>query len=244
MQCDGQAVIGVRHLYVSSKALDETWPLEVAVPVRAVVFDVGETITSDATFWGLWADWVKVPRHTLSGLVGAVTALGMDNAEALRLVKPSFDLVEEGAKREASGCGEQISESDLYPDTRPAFQALREQGLWVGIAGNQTERAGELLAALGLPADAIATSGAWGVAKPDLKFFAQVATWAPAQPGEIVYVGDHRDNDIIPAKQYGMRTAHIRRGTLGYLHADDPALKAAADWQIDSLLELPSLVGH
>jgi HAD superfamily hydrolase (TIGR01549 family) len=218
--------------------------VEDAVPVRAVVFDVGETIMSDTTFWGQWADWIQVPRHTLSGLVGAVTALGMDNAEALKLVKPGFNLIEERAKREATGHGEQITEADLYPDTRPALQALREQGLWVGIAGNQTVRAGELLAALDLPADAIATSGEWGVAKPDEKFFARVASWAPAQPGEIVYVGDHRDNDIIPAKQYGLRTAHIRRGTLGFLQADDPALKGAADWRINTLLELSTLLTH
>jgi HAD superfamily hydrolase (TIGR01549 family) len=212
------------------------------VPVRAVVFDVGETIMSDTTFWGLWADWVQIPRHTLSGLVGAVTALGMDNVEALKLVRPGFDLAEERAKREASGHGEQITEADLYPDTRPALRALREHGLWVGIAGNQTARAGELLTALDLPVDAVATSGAWGVAKPNPEFFAKVAEWAPAAPDEIVYVGDHRDNDIIPAKQFGLCTAHIRRGTLGYLQAGDPALKAAADWQIDSLLELCDLV--
>jgi HAD superfamily hydrolase (TIGR01549 family) len=214
------------------------------VPARAVVFDVGETIMSDTTFWGQWADWVQVPRHTLSGLVGAVTALGLNNVEALKLVKPGFDLTEERAKREAGGQGEQITEADLYPDARPALQALRERGLWVGIAGNQTERAGELLTALDLPADAIATSGAWGLAKPDLKFFAKVAEWAPAEPDEIVYVGDHRDNDIIPAKQFGLRTAHVRRGTLGYLQAADPALTAAADWQVNSLLELCDLVAH
>jgi hypothetical protein len=34
------------------------------VVVRAVVLDIGETIVSDARFWGLWADWVDVPRHT------------------------------------------------------------------------------------------------------------------------------------------------------------------------------------
>ena len=214
------------------------------MPVRAVVFDVGETIMSDTTFWGLWADWINVPRHTLSGLVGAVTALGMNNVEALKLVRPGFDLAEERTKREASGHGEQIAETDLYPDARPALQALRERGLWVGIAGNQTERAGELLAALDLPVDAIATSGAWGVAKPDRAFFSKVAEWAPAKPDEIVYVGDHRDNDIVPAKEYGLRTAHVRRGTLGYLQANDPVLKDAADWQIDSLLELCNLVAR
>jgi HAD superfamily hydrolase (TIGR01549 family) len=208
------------------------------------VLDVGETITSDTTFWGLWADWVGIPRHTLSALVGAVTALGKDNVEALKLVKPGFDLAEERAEREAAGLGEQLTEADLYPDVRPALQALREQGLWVGIAGNQTERAGELLTELRLPVDAIATSGQWGIAKPDQAFFARVAAWAPAGPGEIVYVGDHRDNDIIAAADFGLRTAHIRRGPHGYLQADEPALKAAANWRVNSLLELPYVLSR
>lgn len=216
--------------------------VEVAVPVKAVVFDVGETILSDATFWGRWADWLGVPRHTLSGLVGSVTALGLNNVEALKLIKPGLDLVEERSKREAAGQGEAITEDDLYPDARPALAALQALGLWVGIAGNQTERAGELLRALGLPVDDLATSGQWGVAKPDASFFERLAQWAPGTPGEIVYVGDHRDNDIVPAKKYGLRTAHVRRGALGYLQANDEKLKAAADWRIDSLLELPRLL--
>ena len=31
--------------------------------------------------------------------------------------------------------------------------ALREMGVWVGVAGNQTSRAGEILRKLDLPAD-------------------------------------------------------------------------------------------
>jgi len=49
----------------------------------------------DSTFWGSWAGWIGVPRHTLAALVGAVTALGHHNAEALRLIRPGFDLVAE-----------------------------------------------------------------------------------------------------------------------------------------------------
>ncbi len=56
----------------------------------------------------------------------------------------------------------------MYPDVRPALARLRADGLWVGIAGNQTTRAGGLLRSLELPADMIATSDDWGVAKPDL----------------------------------------------------------------------------
>lgn len=210
--------------------------------IRSVVFDVGETLMDDTTFWGSWADWLGVPRHTLATLVGAVTALGHDNTEALRLIRPGFDLTAERQAREDAGKGESISESDLYPDARAGLAELRARGLWVGIAGNQTVRAAELLACLDLPVDAIATSGQWGVAKPDPGFFARVIDWAPGDPDEIVYVGDHRDNDIIAAKASGLRTAHLRRGPWGYLHAGDLALKAHADWQVDSITDLPRLM--
>jgi len=78
--------------------------------------------------------------------------------------------------------------------------------------GNQTARAAELLRALALPVDAMATSGEWGVAKPDPGFFARVLAWAPGEPEEIVYVGDHRDQDVVPAKTAGLRTVLIRQG--------------------------------
>ncbi|MFD5131666.1 MvdC/MvdD family ATP grasp protein [Streptomyces olindensis] len=55
---------------------------------ETIVFDVGETITRDDRYWASWADWLDVPRHTLSALVGAVVAQGRDNADALRLVRP------------------------------------------------------------------------------------------------------------------------------------------------------------
>ncbi|BFV57941.1 HAD family hydrolase [Kitasatospora sp. CMC57] len=210
--------------------------------IRSVVFDVGETLMDDSTFWGSWADWLGVPRHTLATLVGSVTAMGQDNAEALRLIRPGFDLVAERQAREEAGQGECISEADLYPDVRPALTALRNAGLWVGIAGNQTSRAAELLAALDLPVDGIATSGQWGVAKPDPAFFSRVVDWAPGEPDEIVYVGDHRDNDIVPAKANGLRALHIRRGPWGYLWAEDPDLKRSCDWQVDSLTEIVELV--
>lgn len=206
--------------------------------IRSVVFDVGETLMDDSTYWGSWADWLGVPRHTLAALVGAVTALGHDNAEALRLIRPDFDLVAERNAREAAGVGETIGEGDLYPDARLALAKLRANGLWVGIAGNQTARAAELLGDLALPVDAIATSGKWGVAKPSTEFFERLIAWAPGTPDEIVYVGDHPTNDIIPAKAAGLRTAHIRRGPWGYLHVDDQEVRQNATWRINDLAEL------
>lgn len=206
--------------------------------IRSVVFDVGETLLDDTAEFGRWADWIGVPRHTFSAVLGIVTAQGRDNAETFQYFRPGFDLAKERALREDAGLGEDIREADLYPDVRASLAGLRERGLWVGIAGNQTARTGELLRALDLPVDAVATSGEWGVAKPRAAFFERVASFAPGNRSEIVYVGDHRDNDVIPAHGAGFRTALVRRGPWGYLWADDPAVTEAADW----VAELPDLL--
>ncbi|MGW2380692.1 HAD family hydrolase [Streptomyces sp. NPDC001658] len=212
--------------------------------IEVVVLDVGETITRDDRYWRAWADWLGVPRHTLSALVGAVVAQGRDNADALRLARPGIDVGAEYHAREAAGRGEALDETDLYEDVRPALSELRKRGVRVVIAGNQTARAGELLRDLDLPADLIVTSGDWGVAKPRPEFFERVLQVAQAAAEETLYVGDHPANDIFPAKAAGLRTAHIRRGPWGRLWADDPAVGAVAGWRIDSLTQLVSIVGR
>lgn len=212
--------------------------------IRSVVFDVGETLIDDTREWGRWADWIGVPRHTFSAVLGAVTAAGRDNAETFQYFRPGFDLADERRRREQAGVGEHLDEEDLYPDVRSALKALRDAGIWVGIAGNQTVRAAKLLHELHLPVDAIVTSGQWGVAKPDPAFFERVITFAQADPHETVYVGDHRDNDILPAHAAGLHTVLIRRGPWGYLWADAPAVQAVTDAVIDTLDELPTLINR
>ncbi|MFF9002885.1 HAD family hydrolase [Streptomyces achromogenes] len=212
--------------------------------IRAVIFDVGETLVRDDRYWASWADWLDVPRHTLSALVGAVVAQGRDNADALRLVRPDIDVTAEYRAREAAGRGERLEDSDLYDDVRPALAELRRLGVRVVIAGNQTSRAGELLRALDLPADVVATSGEWGVAKPQSEFFRRAVEAGQAQPDETLYVGDHPADDLFPAAAAGLRTAHLRRGPWGHLWAADPDVKATADWHIDRLTELPALIAQ
>jgi N-acetyl-D-muramate 6-phosphate phosphatase len=112
---------------------------------RSVVFDIGETILDDTREFAAWADWIGVPRHTFSALLGIVVSQGRDNAETFEYLRPGFDLAAERQRREAAGVGEQIRLDDLYGDVRPALAELRRRGLWVGLAGNQTARAASLL---------------------------------------------------------------------------------------------------
>ena len=166
----------------------------------------------------------------------------MDYREAFQYFRPGFSLPDEREKRAQAGQPETFGESDLYPDARPTMAALRDMGVWVGVAGNQTARAGDILRKLDLPADMITTSDDWNVTKPDPAFFLEVISAAPCSAGEIVYVGDRLDNDLRPAKAAGMRTAFIRRGPWGYIQERHPDLPSAADWRLTTLTELPPIV--
>ena len=209
--------------------------------IDVVAFDVGSTLVREDRYWAAWADWLDVPPHTLSALVGAVVAQGRDDGEAIRLAKPGVDVAAERRAWDAAGRGEWLGEGDLYPDARPALGELRALGVRIVVAGNQPVRTGELLRALELPVDAVATSAEWGVAKPDPGFFERVVELGGAAPDRTLYVGDHPVFDIRAARAAGLRAAHIRRGPWGHLWAagDDVA---RADWRIAGLGELVELV--
>jgi HAD superfamily hydrolase (TIGR01549 family) len=213
-----------------------------AMTIKAVVFDVGECLVDETREYGTWADWLGVPRHTFVTQFGATIALGKDYRETFQTFRPGFDLYEEREKRAAAGLPEWFGEEDLYPDVRPALAQLRGDGLWLAIAGNQTVRAGGILRDLFTgDVDLIGTSDDWGASKPDPLFFERVAEVTPAEPGEILYVGDRLDNDVLPALAAGMRTALIRRGPWGWIQQHDPAADRST-LRITSLLELPELI--
>jgi FMN phosphatase YigB (HAD superfamily) len=210
--------------------------------IDAVVFDVGETLLDETRQHGAWADWLGVPRHTFSAMFGAMVATGREFRDVFPHFKPDFNLTAERRRRAGNGDHDTFTEADLYPDTRACLAALHEQGIWVGIAGNQPSSAGELLRAMDLPADLITTSQDWGVNKPDPRFFAAVIAAVPFPAGRIAYVGDRVDNDMKPAKAAGLRTIFLRRGPWGYIWAHHPDLAATADWQVTSLAEIPPLI--
>jgi HAD superfamily hydrolase (TIGR01662 family) len=210
-----------------------------ATMIRAVVFDVGECLVNEAREYGTWADWLGVSRHTFSAVFGAVIAQGRDYRETFQVFRPGFDLTIEREKRAAAGKPEWFGENDLYPDVRPTLSALQKAGIWVGIAGNQTVRAGAILRSLDLPCDMVATSDDWGVSKPDPSFFEALSKKTSFSPEETLYVGDRLDNDIRPAAAMGFKTALIRRGPWGIVQQHDPDSEMVATVRIDSLASLP-----
>lgn len=209
--------------------------------LRAVFFDVGETLVDESREYGSWADWLGVPRHTFSAVFGAAIDRGEDYRQVFQHFRPGFDLKEERQRRLEAGLGEHFNGRDLYPDARECLAALKQRGLFVGIAGNQTSRAGGLIRELHLPADLIATSDDWGVEKPSPEFFQKLVRATDLKPNEIAYVGDRLENDILPARQTGLVTVLIRRGPWAHINDQHPDV-GKADLRVDSLAELPEAI--
>lgn len=201
--------------------------------VRAVVFDLGETLVNETRFWSSVAQYAGVPELTLHGVLGGLIERREEHRSLFGVMQiESVD---------PNMIGYQIEKRDLYPDVMPVLKQLNHDGYTLGITGNQPEGVVEQVRALNLPVDLIASSTSWGVAKPDRRFFERMASELKLEPGEIMYVGDRLDNDVIPAQDFGMHAVFLRRGPWGYLHASRPEARLVR-YRIDRLTEIPKML--
>lgn len=194
--------------------------------LRAVFFDVGETLVNEAGYWGRVARLVGVPKHVMWAAIGATIAAGEHHREAFRRL---------GVARPAAVEDVVFGRGELYPDAVPCLAHLHSDGYRVGVAGNQTEEVARWIRDERLPVDVVGSSAGWGVEKPSRAFFERAVEEAGCEPGEVAYVGDRIDNDVVPAAQAGLVSVHVRRGPWGFLQ--DGAERAAL--RVDSLAELP-----
>jgi FMN phosphatase YigB (HAD superfamily) len=211
--------------------------------IRAVVFDVGETLVDETSVWDDWAAWLGVPRFTFFGAMGGGIALRLGFHEVFDMIRPGIDVDAERRARTAAGRRPHVSADDLYPDAVPCLRALVAAGFRVGIAANQPEATEAVLHGLDLPLALVASSERWGVHKPDPAFFRRVCEELGLPGSEIAYVGDRLDNDVTPAAAAGMTAIFIRRGPWALVQAatvDPSAVGAAA--VIGGLAELPGVL--
>jgi len=181
--------------------------------IKAVFFDVGETLVDETRDWNEWADYLGVSRRVFQASLRAVIERGEHHRRVFDLVRPGVDFAALRQEREATGSVYTVTVEDLYPDVVPCLKQLREAGILVGIAGNQPVETEHALRTLGVPADIVASSASWGVEKPDTCFFERIiAETNGLDPSQIAYVGDRLDNDVEPARQAGMVSVFVRRG--------------------------------
>jgi HAD superfamily hydrolase (TIGR01549 family) len=197
------------------------------VALRAVVFDVGETLVDEERWWRELAERAGLQPHVVWAGLGMTIARGEEHNALwghLGIDKPVQ-------------WWESITYSldDLYPDALDCLQRARQLGLAVGVVGNQTAAMEAWARDASLPADVISSSASLGVRKPDPEFFVKIVELMGCRAGEVAYVGDRVDNDVLPAAAAGLVAVHVRRGPWGRLQPTPPE----ATLGIDDLASLP-----
>jgi HAD superfamily hydrolase (TIGR01662 family) len=196
------------------------------VALSAVVFDVGETLVDEERWWRRLADRADLQPHVIWAALGVTIERGEEHTALWGHL---------GVDRPPSWYETPYSVEDLYPDALDCLERVGRLGLRVGIVGNQTEALEAWARESALPADVISSSASLGVRKPDLAFFRAVVELMRCEPGEVAYVGDRVDNDVLPAVRAGLVAVHIRRGPWGRLQ---PTPREAA-LGLDELASLP-----
>jgi HAD superfamily hydrolase (TIGR01549 family) len=100
-----------------------------------------------------------------------------------------------------------------YPVAKQLLETLAST-YRIGIIANQGPGTAERLERYGLSPyiDVCCASAEAGAAKPDPRLFQLALEQAGCDPARSVMIGDRIDNDVVPAKQLGMRAIWIRQG--------------------------------
>jgi FMN phosphatase YigB (HAD superfamily) len=197
--------------------------------IRAVFFDVGETLVDEERLWREVAHRAGLGPHVVWAALGKTIERGEEHRQLWRHL---------GVERPIGAWeGLVYSTEDLYPDALACLERVRSFGMFVGIAGNQSAAMEAWGRSVGLPADLVTSSASLGVQKPDPAFFGRLVELAAAAPHEVAYVGDRADNDVEPALAVGLTAFHLRRGPWGRLQATPDGAVA-----IESLTEVADLL--
>ena len=193
--------------------------------MSAFVFDFGYTLVNEDRMWRERASDAGIAHSNFFAALGAVIERRLHHRDVFTLLgvpdspRPAVFLSE-----------------DFYDDALETLAAAGKAGHVVGIAGNTGPEI-ETFLAENVAVDFIASSASWGIEKPASGFFDRVVAAAGCAPGEITYVGDRLDNDVLPAQRAGMRAVWLLRGPWAAVQRGWPEASQAA-LRADSLDEL------
>jgi putative hydrolase of the HAD superfamily len=201
------------------------------VPVRAVVFDVDFTLAKPGpdlgpegyarlgARHGLTLDPARYEEARRAALVDLKRHPELDHDEEIwiRFTQRIIESMGGGlgdtyaAACEMEGAWAHAHHFELYDDAIPTLDALREQGLKLGLLSNSARDLDEFVCHHGLTVDAVLTSRAHGKTKPHEAIFRRMLELLDVVPGEAVMVGDTVEDDVEGARAVGMQAVLVDR---------------------------------
>ncbi len=129
----------------------------------------------------------------------------------------------------------------LYSDTKKCLEVLSGK-YKIGVIANQSLGTENRLKNFGILKyiDLVIASAEEGAAKPDRKIFEIALNRANCISEQAVMIGDRIDNDIVPAKEIGMKTILIRQGFFRYWRITSDSEKA--DYEVNNLSEIINII--
>lgn len=229
-----------------------------AVPIRAVIFDLDDTLIDHTTaIRGAVADlyanrpelltkfpdeasfqraWVAVQdKHYPSYLRGSLTHAEQKILRIRELWQPLANLSEEQCFQIYDHFQALYAQKwQLFPDTLPCLENLVPLKLGLITNGYENQRRKLELEELHKKFQIVVISSEVGMAKPDPRIFKMACAALSVQPQEALYVGDLYDLDVQGAQNAGLIPIWLRR------RADH--IESPGTLTIRSLNELAALI--
>ena len=199
--------------------------------VEWLFFDVGSTLIDES----------KANEHRiLDAIAGTDISYEQAYAQAVRLAKQN---IAHPLKCLGLPITPWHSEDEIvYPQAAECLTQLHRK-YKLGIIANQIPGTASRMEQYGLSQhlDLIVASAEEGIEKPDPRIFELALKRANCLPENAAMIGDRLDNDIMPAKQLGLKTIWIRQGFGGM--GTPLTEKDAPDYCVNNLEELFELLG-
>jgi len=128
-----------------------------------------------------------------------------------------------------------------FPDALETLKTLRACGYPLGIVtnGRTSQQLAKIRSAALEPLfQTIVISETEGLKKPDAEIFARAASRLKVPPAEILFVGDHPENDILGAARAGLSTAWLSQGQTW------PSSEGEPDFMLENLSNVLGILGR
>lgn len=125
----------------------------------------------------------------------------------------------------------------LYKDAEVCLKKLSSK-YKIGVIANQSLGTADRLEQFGILKyiELVVAPAEEGVAKPNREIFEIALNRAGCRPEQAIMIGDRIDNDIVPAKKFGMKTIWVKQGFGKYWNIT--SVEEKANYEVSNLTEL------